>query len=103
MVVLRKKRQFPNGGGTNPLTWYPSAFRQKANPHSLFIDDIAVITCSNGHQTRLTKKVHSVAPNGNVSPSYICTVKDDGRPCDFHAFVTQPTRNERAFNSIDGE
>lgn len=83
MVVLRKKRQFPNAGGTTPLTWYPSAYRQENNKYSKFFDDIAVITCSEGHQTRLTKKVHSVDTHGFVLPSYVCTITG----CPFHAFI----------------
>lgn len=48
-----------------------------------FADDMALVTCSRGHTSRMTARVHSVAPDGVVSPSYVCPI--DG--CTFHDFV----------------
>ena len=57
-----------------PLHWtpcHPSSVRRFK----------ASITCPNGHG--LTLRGHSVASNGDVSPSVVCP----DRNCDFHAFI----------------
>ena len=45
--------------------------------------DLALCTCSRGHTTRLTGRVHTVAADGTVTPSYVCPVEG----CDFHQYV----------------
>lgn len=45
--------------------------------------DLALCTCANGHTTRLTGRVHAVAVDGSVSPSYVCPVGG----CSFHEWV----------------
>lgn len=48
-----------------------------------FVDDMALVTCSQGHTSRMTVRIHAVADDGTVSPSYVCPI--DG--CAFHDFV----------------
>ena len=57
-----------------PLTW------DYLDPWSGGPRDIAWVSCSNGHETRLTAQVHAVDHEGRVTPSYVCTVAG----CSFH-------------------
>lgn len=60
-----------------PLTWdYLSPW--PGGPR-----DLAMVTCSNGHTTRMTTAVHAVDHGGVVAPSYVCTVEG----CDFHRMI----------------
>jgi hypothetical protein len=62
-----------------PLTWRkPSAANLEHFP-----EDIVYATCSNGHTTRAISSVHSIAADGTMSPSYVCTIPW----CTFHDFV----------------
>lgn len=45
--------------------------------------DLALCTCGKGHTCRLSGKVHQVAADGTVSPSYVCPVTG----CGYHEFV----------------
>lgn len=63
-----------------PLTWdYAVRFRNKEP----YLRDLALVTCGMGHTTRLVSTVHQVAPDGTVTPSYVCTVTG----CTFHEWV----------------
>jgi len=60
-----------------PATW------DYLNPWAGGPRDLAMITCPNGHMTRMTASVHSVDHEGHVSPSYVCTATG----CTFHEYV----------------
>lgn len=60
-----------------PLSW------DYLDPWAGGPSDLAAITCSNGHTTRMVAGVHRVDPDGTVYPSYVCTATG----CAFHAFV----------------
>jgi hypothetical protein len=75
-------------GSGGPLTWRPiigptSEQDPRGDWQRLFGDDLALVTCSNGHELRLSGKIHSVAPDGIVSPSDVCTVPG----CTFHEHI----------------
>lgn len=53
------------------------------DPRAGGLRDLAMVTCSKGHTTRLTAAVHAVDHEGRVSPSYVCTVSG----CGFHDHV----------------
>jgi hypothetical protein len=44
---------------------------------------MAVLCCPNGHLGSISSEVHSIAPNGSVTPSYVCPRKG----CTFHTFI----------------
>jgi hypothetical protein len=71
----------PDKGSAGPLTWRPVV------PHpeqpKAFQGDLALCTCPNGHECRVSGNVHTVASDGAMSPSYVCPV--DG--CGFHEFT----------------
>ena len=79
-VLLHRHELVPRGKLDHqppPLSWdYLDCY----SPHQ---KSVAVITCSQGHVTRLSSSVHRVDQNGVVSPSYVCTVDR----CRFHAFI----------------
>ncbi|HEY1956668.1 MAG TPA: hypothetical protein VGH28_13705 [Polyangiaceae bacterium] len=77
---------FHNSGG--PLTWRPiigptPEQDPKGHWQKMFGDDLALVTCANGHELRLSGRVHRVAPDGTVTPSDVCTVPG----CTFHEFI----------------
>ena len=43
----------------------------------------ALVKCAHGHVTSLSLRVHRVAADGTVSPSYVCTIGG----CTWHVFV----------------
>jgi hypothetical protein len=45
--------------------------------------DLALCTCGSGHTCRLSGRVHQVAPDGTVTPSYVCPVAG----CGFHVWI----------------
>ena len=77
MIAFAHAPQF--GEPLHPGTWGRGAPAWQARHPG----DICVVTCTNGHQTRLVSAIHSVAADGTVSPSYVCVA--DG--CSFHEFV----------------
>ena len=84
LVVLRRTQQFPHDGGVTPSSWGLPIFRRKGSSgHSIYADDLAIICCTRGHQTRMTSKIHGVDGAGRVTPSYICTIPG----CDFHEYI----------------
>jgi len=46
-------------------------------------EDLAFSTCPLGHTCRISRKIHSVSPDGTLSPSYVCP----GTGCTFHDYV----------------
>ena len=69
-----------------PFTWdYCQRFKKDDGAHWALQSerDLALCTCANGHSTRMTGNVHSIAADGTVHPSYVCPV--DG--CTFHDWV----------------
>lgn len=44
---------------------------------------MAILTCRDGHLSRIVSVVHSIAADGVVSPSYVCPAPG----CSFHEFV----------------
>lgn len=46
-------------------------------------EDLALITCDHGHVSRMVSRIHRIAADGTVSPSYVCP----GTGCTFHAFI----------------
>lgn len=78
MILLHQADQrVPDHGRTPPpLTW------DRAKPGAL-ADDLALITCAAGHTLRLTSRIHRIATDGSVFPSWVCTVPG----CAFHEFI----------------
>lgn len=68
--------------GFTPRTWRkpPLGVNGDLEPWK---DDLAVVTCPNGHACRLSGKVHSIAPDGTLSPSLVCPAEG----CGFHDHV----------------
>jgi hypothetical protein len=68
-----------------PLTWdYAVRLRKRSGYYACQSElDLALCTCVNQHTTRMTGKIHRIAADGTVSPSYVCSV----RGCPFHEFV----------------
>jgi hypothetical protein len=77
MLVLARHQQL--GCLPPPLSWD----HQTEAGKRLYPDDLAVIYCANGHRTRMSARIHRVATDGTVSPSYVCTVLG----CSFHDFI----------------
>lgn len=78
-VVLYRHELVPRGKLDHqppPLSW------DYLDPHRGF-KNLALITCPNGHVTRMVSTVHRVDPDGTVHPSYVCTVGS----CTFHRFI----------------
>lgn len=74
-----------HGVGGGPLTWRPIV-RHRDRP-APFAQDLALVTCPNGHEATLSGRVHAVATDGTVSPSYVCPYGRVGEPCSFHNFI----------------
>jgi len=72
-VEIRPRTVFPKHVDPNirarPGTWWPAG-------------TAAQVLCPNGHSIFLLPEVHTIRPNGEVSPSLVCN------GCDFHAFIT---------------
>lgn len=77
----RGNQRIPDYGiKPDPLTWdYPVIHSGMMADHE-FRKDLALCTCPFGHTTRVSPKNHSIADDGTVSPSYVCTVPG----CTFH-------------------
>lgn len=43
----------------------------------------ATVCCGNGHVGTVAPHVHAIAPDGTLSPSWVCPFK----PCDWHEFA----------------
>lgn len=68
-TVTAFTRANQDGYPTPPLTWdYAKRLRRKA-PYD---KDLALTTCRNGHTLRISGKVHTIATDGTVTPSYVC-------------------------------
>lgn len=79
MIELRHQ-PWDGRGDSVPLTWdYAKRLRRKM-PYER---DMAMTTCGNGHTLRMSADVHTIAPDGTVTPSYVCTVTG----CTFHEWV----------------
>ncbi len=51
--------------------------------HPLDVPDLVVVTCTDGHRSRMSPRIHRISPGGIVSPSYVCPRLG----CRFHEFV----------------
>jgi hypothetical protein len=49
----------------------------------IYADTLAFITCPEGHTRRVSSKIHRIAVDGTLSPSWDC---DPGK-CPFHVFL----------------
>jgi hypothetical protein len=63
-----------------PCSW---DYAKRIRPKPPWDKDLALATCRNGHTLRISGNVHSVAPDGTLSPSYVCTYPG----CSFHEWV----------------
>lgn len=78
-----------NGAGKEqspPRTWdyfYLDAIDPEYRISIAYRHALALGTCSRGHTCMIVSTVHRIAPDGTLSPSYVCPVKG----CDFHEFV----------------
>lgn len=68
-----------------PLTWdYAVRLRKEGGYWACQSElDMALCTCASGHTTRLSGRVHTIAADGTVLPSYVCPVGG----CSFHEMV----------------
>jgi hypothetical protein len=62
-----------------PLTW-EYAIHPKNEHAAVYVDDLAFIVCHKGHRLRVSAKVHRIAADGALSPSWVCTATG----CNFH-------------------
>lgn len=82
VVFTRGHHRCPDAGvPPTPLTW--DVARHWEGEPVACAHDVALLTCSAGHTTRMSGDIHSVAADGAVSPSYVCTVAG----CSFHDYV----------------
>jgi hypothetical protein len=56
--------------------------RPKNEYAHIYADDLAFIVCPQGHRLRVTKKIHRIAADGTLDPSWVCT----GLGCSFHVY-----------------
>jgi hypothetical protein len=85
LVILRQAGQpvewnKPFGLSGGRLTWRPVV------PHPerpIQVSALALVTCDQGHECRVSERVHQIASDGTLSPSYVC----GGTNCVFHEFV----------------
>jgi hypothetical protein len=75
------------GESGGPLTLRPVVWVDKEKARAWasinWLETVALVTCPNGHELRVTPRIHTVAADGTVSPSWVCTVKG----CTFHVFI----------------
>lgn len=85
ITFTRGSQKHAGGGQPAPLTWdYATRFfKPGGGSWAGCGQDLALCTCSNGHTLRMSATVHSIAPDGEVTPSYVCTVEG----CSFHRWV----------------
>lgn len=67
--------------GANPVARMPSGTYRRARPNAHSHGMLSCPTC--GETSTISRRVHSVADDGTVTPSYVCPYP----PCTFHAFV----------------
>jgi hypothetical protein len=78
VVLKRASQRIPDEGHLPaPLTWDVAV---KGPPGTFFDDDIALITCDHQHTLRMSGRIHSVAEDGTVTPSWVCRYYG----CTFH-------------------
>lgn len=46
-----------------------------------WLDNLALATCGNGHTCRIVSRVHTIAADGTLRPSYVCPY------CSYHTTV----------------
>lgn len=81
IAFTRHDQRVPDHGELPPpMTWGPPSCTTVGTPWE---HDLALVTCARQHTCRITARVHSIAPDGTLRPSYVCPVTG----CDFHAFV----------------
>ena len=65
-----------------PFTWqYP--IKVEGEHAARYADDLAYIVCPQGHRLRVSSKVHSIAADGTLHPSYVCSATG----CTWHVFA----------------
>lgn len=83
------------GESGGPLTWRPVVWNDKEAAREWmsvnYLDTRALITCGFGHELRLTPNIHTVAADGTVQPSWVCTYPG----CSFHVFIKLEGWNEK--------
>lgn len=79
----RYDQRMPDEGVLPPAKTWDYAPTYEGRWAHVYADDLAFATCPFGHTCRLSKKVHSVAADGTLSPSYVCPATG----CTFHDFV----------------
>jgi hypothetical protein len=82
MLLLRRADQrIPDHGiPAEPCTWDYAKHTPKG---SMFEHDLALVTCAEGHTLRLTSRVHRIAADGVVTPSWVRTYPG----CSWHVFI----------------
>lgn len=64
-----------------PLTWEYAIHPKNEYAHA-YEDDLAFIVCDRGHRLRVSRKIHSIAADGTLDPSWVCR----GIGCSFHVY-----------------
>lgn len=71
----------PHGHSGGPLTWRPVV--PSTDRPAFLAHQFVLATCQNGHECALSSRVHRVADDGVVAPSYVCPVAG----CGFHVWA----------------
>jgi hypothetical protein len=81
IVLARANQRIPDEGTLPPpLTWDVAI---KGPPGTFFADDLVLITCDQRHTLRMSGRIHKIADDGTVTPSWICRYYH----CTFHAHI----------------
>jgi hypothetical protein len=89
MIVFRRANQrLPDEGTLPPPCTWDYAVREMHADGRFFADsgtDLANTTCGYGHTARLNARVHTVAADGVITPSYSCP----STGCTYHVHPVQ--------------
>lgn len=81
LALKRADQRIPDEGTLpSPLTWDVAV---KGPPGTFFADDLALITCDQRHTLRMSGRVHAIAADGTVTPSWVCRYYG----CKFHQHI----------------
>jgi hypothetical protein len=86
IIFRRSDQRIPDNGVLPPPCTWDYAKRFQKPDGSYWADsglDIAMCTCGYGHTCRMSARVHRVAADGTVMPSYTCP----STSCSFHRMV----------------
>ena len=84
--MVRADQRLPDHGILPPpLTWdYAKRLRRKDGRYVAGSEnDLVDSTCLHRHTCILSARIHRIAPDGTVMPSYVCP----STGCSFHTFV----------------